>query len=105
MEGVWEESAAPGGGDTGCSDCVEGPVAADVDATSVSPGYAGDSSSLAREKPNQDDRAGVDLDARMVFCGSELGNGTASFGKASVDPSSSFGSFVETAGSDEGTDD
>ncbi len=64
-------------------------MAVDVDGASVLPGCAEDSSSFAREKPNQDDRAGVDFDARMVFCGSELGNGTASFDMASVDPSSS----------------
>ena len=32
---------------------------------------------FAREKPNQEDREGVDLVARMVFCGSAAGKGTA----------------------------
>lgn len=71
-----------------------------------------------REKPNQDDRAGVDLDARTVFCGSTVGNGTSAVscggvGVATVSglascvgagssttPSMAFGDSVRSTGFD-----
>ena len=69
---------------------VEASAGSEAAGTAAGPG-GGEEMTLSgreREKPNQEDREGVDLVARSVFCGSAEGNGTGASGSGPVEATS-----------------
>ena len=69
---------------------VEASASSEAAGTAAGPG-GGEEMTLSgreREKPNQEDREGVDLVARSVFCGSAEGNGTGASGSGPVEATS-----------------